>query len=122
MSQRNVRVNELLKREISEVLHTRYQQESVRITVTEVRASPDHRKAMVFFSVLGDETESHAAGRFLRNNSRAIRHLVGQRIILKHLPHLQFKYDPSLARGTNVLQILDELEEGPADLDEDERS
>lgn len=111
MTQRNIRVNELIKREISELLHTRFQQETVRITITDVRASPDHRKAMVFFSVLGDEVEARSAGRFLRNNAKEIRTLVGKRIVLKHLPHLQFKHDPSLARGMDILQKLDELDE-----------
>lgn len=111
MTQRNVRVNELIKREISEVLHTRFQEETVRITVTDVRTSPDHRKAIVFYSVLGGDEETRSAGRFLRDTSREIRHQVGRRIVLKHLPHLQFKHDPSLARGTDILQKLDELEE-----------
>lgn len=111
MTQRNVRVNELIKREISEVLHTRFQQESVRITITDVSVSPDHRKGMVFFSVLGDEDDTRSAGRFLRDNAREIRHQVGKRIILKHLPHLQFKHDPSIERGVDLLRKIEELDE-----------
>lgn len=114
MSQRNVRVNELIKREISEVLHTRYQQESVYITITEVSVTPDHRKADVFFSVIGDKERARVSLRWLQKHNREIRHQVGKRIILKHLPHLQFQFDPSIERGSQILEILDELEEeGP---------
>jgi ribosome-binding factor A len=111
MSQRNVRVNELLKREISEILHTRYQQESVYITITEVDVSPDHRKAHVFFSVIGGQDRARISLKWLQKNHREIRHQVGKRIVLKHLPHLQFHFDPSIARGNQILQILDDLDE-----------
>lgn len=111
MSQRNVRVNELLKREISEVLHTRYQAETVAITIVSVDVSPDHRKAHVFFSVFGGDDQSHAAIRWLTKHQREIRHQVGKKITLKFLPHLQFHYDPSIQRGNQILDLLDELDE-----------
>ena len=47
MGQRMARVSELVKREISEILHTRYQSESVYITVTGVTVSADLRNARV---------------------------------------------------------------------------
>lgn len=111
MSQRNVRVNELIKREISEVLHTRYQQESVYITITEVNVTPDHRKAHVFFSVIGGEERARQSLKWLQKNQREVRHQVAKRVILKHFPHLQFHFDPSIARGNQILEILDELNE-----------
>ena len=37
MSNRTLRVNELVQREINDILHTHWQSESVAITVTEVR-------------------------------------------------------------------------------------
>ncbi len=110
MSQRNIRVNELIKREISEVLHTRFQAESVRITITRVDVSPDHRKAHVFFSVIGGEIEVRPALSWLRKNQKEIRRQVGRKVVLKFLPHLQFHYDPTLEEGDHVLNILDELD------------
>jgi ribosome-binding factor A len=111
MSQRNVRVNELIKREISEVLHTRYQAETVPITITRVDVAPDHRKAHVFFSVIGGEDQAGRSLRWLTKHQRDIRHQVGKKITLKFLPHLQFHYDPSIEQGDQILEILDELDE-----------
>jgi ribosome-binding factor A len=111
MSQRNIRVNELIKREIGEVLHTRYQAEMVRVTVTRVDVAPDHRKAHVFFSVIGGEEHARPALRWLTKNQREIRRHVGRNITLKFLPHLQFHYDPSIAEGDRVLEILQDLDE-----------
>lgn len=113
MSQRNVRVNELIKREISEVLHTRYQSETVYITITRVDVSPDHRKAHVFFSVIGGDERRREARQWLTKRQRDIRHQIGKKIILKFLPHLQFHYDSSIAQGDQVLEILDDLDQEP---------
>ncbi len=111
MSQRNIRVNELLKREISGILHTRYQEESVRITITEVNVAPDHRRAEVFFTVIGDKTDARRALSWLQKNKKEIRHYVGRNIVLKYLPHLRFQYDPSIERGNDLLRLMDEIAE-----------
>ena len=61
MSARTIRVNALLRREISEVLHRDYRDEAVRITISEVRVSPDLRNADVFYAVLGGTDEIRIA-------------------------------------------------------------
>ncbi|HYP16009.1 MAG TPA: ribosome-binding factor A, partial [Opitutus sp.] len=66
MSNRTLRVNELLQRELSDILRKRYQSESVAITITEVRVAPDLRDARVFVSVVGSEEEQVAKLRWLR--------------------------------------------------------
>lgn len=113
MSQRNVRVNELIKREVSEVLHIRYQAESVYITITRVDVSPDHRKAHVFFSVIGGEERARTSLNWLTRHQKEIRRQVGKKIVLKFLPHLQFHYDQSIEQGDQVLDLLNELDEEP---------
>lgn len=113
MSQRNIRVNELIKREVSEILHTRYQAESVYITITRVDVSPDHRKAHVFFSVIGGEDRVRTALHWLTKHQKEIRRQVGKRIVLKFLPHLQFHHDPTIEEGDQVLDLLNELDEEP---------
>lgn len=113
MSQRNVRVNELIKREISEVLHTRFQAETVYITITRVDVAPDHRKAHVYFSVLGDQDRVRSSSQWLSKHRGEIRHQISKKIILKFLPHLQFHYDPSIKQGNQILDLLDELEDEP---------
>ncbi|HLS28854.1 MAG TPA: 30S ribosome-binding factor RbfA [Opitutales bacterium] len=111
MSERNIRVNELLKREISEVLHTRYKDETVYITILGVQTSPDHRKAHVYFSVIGGEKQAKPSLNWLTRHQKEIRREVGRKIVLKFLPHLQFHYDPSTEKGDQVINLLNELEE-----------
>ncbi len=120
MSQRNIRVNELIKREISEVLHTRFQSETVYITITRVNVAPDHRKAHAFFSVLGGPDRVKASTQWLRKNAKEIRFQMGKRIVLKFLPHLQFHYDPSIEEGEQIIGMLDDLEDFDDEEEEEE--
>ena len=53
MSNRTLRVNELIQRELSAILRQRHQSEAVAVTITEIRVSPDLRDARVFVSVIG---------------------------------------------------------------------
>lgn len=109
MGQRVVRVNELLKREISQVLHTRFQNEAVAITILEVEAAPSLRKAKVFYSTIGDDGAQAEAEAFFRRFGGAIQHEVAQKVVLKFFPHLEFRHDPAGERGARLNALLDEL-------------
>jgi len=111
MGQRSVRVNELLKREISQILHTRYQTEAVAITISDVDISPDLRNGSVYYSVIGNEAVAREAQRFFARNATEIKHYVGKTVTLKYLPKLRFIQDDSLERGSRMMDILDEIEE-----------
>ncbi len=112
MGQRAVRVNELIKREISGLLHTTYRTEAVYITVTDVEVTPDLRQARVFYSVLQNDPERLAhAKRFLEQIKTEVRRTLGQNVILKYTPHLRFVHDDSQERGARIIQLLDELDE-----------
>ena len=113
MGQRVIRVNELLRREISHVLHTRYRGRATPITITEVDVAPNLRTARVFFSVIGDEQAVADAGRFFARHRGDIRSEVGKVIVLKYLPHLDFQPDAGSARGARLDALFDELEIPP---------
>ncbi len=111
MSNRMVRVNELVMREISEIIHTAYQAESVAITIVEVDVAPDLRRGDVYYSVFGDSLAIRNAERFFRKFQGRIRYMLGQRITLKYMPEFHYHYDPSMERGANLINLMDELEE-----------
>ena len=106
---RVVRVNELIKRELSAILHTRYQAETVRVTLSEVSVAPNLRSADVFYNVIGSSGDVAAAGRFLAREKAEIRRQLGRNIVLKYLPHLNFRYDESLERGSRLNTLMDEM-------------
>jgi len=113
MSNRTLRVNVLLQRELSDILRKYYQAESVSLTVTEVRVAPDLRDARVFVSIVGDDEHVADRLRWLRRQSADIRRELSRRIVLKFLPKMEYVLDHSVGRGTRIVQLLDELENPP---------
>ena len=110
MGLRSERVNELVRREISDYLHVRYRSESTFVTILAARISPDLRNGTVAYSVLGDEEQIDRARRFFRTKAREIQNALSKRIVLKYLPKLSFVRDDSIEKGNEVLRLLDDLE------------
>ena len=114
MPRRKPRVDELLRREISTLLHTDYQEEGVYVTISEVDVAPDLRQARVYYSLLSDQVDPATVAEFFRRHAGEIRRKVGRVVILKYNPVLTFVHDESLARGFHLIERLDELEQGSA--------
>lgn len=115
MSNRTLRVNELIQRELSDILRKRYQAEAVAFTISGVQTAPDLRDARVYVSIMGDSDAAEKGLRWLRKNSHDIRFELGRRITLKYLPQFTFALDESTARGNRILELLDKVEEEHGD-------
>lgn len=113
MSNRTVRINELLQREISHVLHTRFAKEAVLYTITAVDIAPDLRTAKVFFSTVKRGADPEEAARWLRGRLTAISEHLRKHVQLRYLPKMEFVFDESPDRAERVLRLLDELEKKP---------
>jgi len=114
-SHRLLRVRELLKRHVGEAIRSDVSTgPDALITVTDVQVSPDLRHATVFVSVLGDAEQQEAALALLRQHRVHLQNRVAGEVILKYTPQLRFVADNSVIRGNRVLDILDELENPPA--------
>ena len=121
---RLTRVNELIKREMSELI-TRYSiapSPSMLVSVTEVRTSVDLRNATVSVSVFGGDK---IAQRMVLDNLNAARRdfqsAMARSLGFKHTPVLAFRIDKRVAAGDRVFALLEELENsGSADGEKDE--
>lgn len=114
MSQRISRINELLQREVSEQMRRYYRSEAAAITISDVDCATDLRNAKVYYSVLGDDEAIREAQTFFRRIGKDLRQRVSKHIILKYFPRFEFIYDPSLERGAEINELLDQL-----DIDDD---
>jgi ribosome-binding factor A len=110
-------VNELLQREVSEQLRRRYRSAATRITISSVETSTDLRNASIYYSVIGDAADVEAAQALFRKVGRELRQRVSQRVVLKYFPQFEYTYDPSMARGAHLLDIMDQLDEEQHDED-----
>lgn len=115
----------MIKREVSDILHTRFQRSSVMITITDVDVSPDNRNARVLYSVIETQgDEARRAERFFDKNHAIIKRELSRRIVLKYMPALQFEYDHANAAAMRVHELLDSLEiedEAPSEEDNTDR-
>jgi ribosome-binding factor A len=113
MSQRTERIDELLRQEITELLSRSVADPRIGfVTITRVDTAPDLSHAKVWVSIIGQRGERSASLQALRGAMPYIRHQLGERVRLRRVPDLHVELDDTAERGTRVLQILHELEEG----------
>lgn len=110
MSGRMIRINELIKREVSQLIHTFYQAESVYITITRVEISPDLRQGSVFYSVIGDALKQRQARQFFDRYKKDIRFKVSKKVTLKYLPLLHYIPDDSTEKTVEFIDHMQEIE------------
>jgi ribosome-binding factor A len=110
MKHRLERVNELLKRELGDLLTREVTFEAALVTIQQVDITPDLKHAHVFVSVMGTEAQAKAAMAKLHGSRTTLQHLLAKRVVLKYTPHLHFKLDDSIERGTRIINILEEID------------
>ena len=109
MTNRLLRVNELVKRELSTIITRDMTFENVLVTVNQVDVTPDLRNAHVFVSVLGKGSHKGVIAE-LEENRVALQSALMKNVVLKYTPHLTFHLDDSIERGDRVFKILREIE------------
>jgi ribosome-binding factor A len=119
MSQRMLRVSELLRREIGQDIQREFEFPGALVSVQDVEITSDLRTAQVFIGVIGDDQASQDALQKLNDFHGAIQNRIAKRVVLKFTPKLSFRLDDSVARGVGVIDLLDQIvvpeEDGVAD-------
>lgn len=123
-SQRQLRVGELIRRTLSDVLARADVHDPdlnrFSITVGEVRTSPDLKIATAYvLPLMGNDAEGALAA--LRRNSRELRHLVAKELTLKYAPDLRFVLDETFDRMDDTRRLFAE-DRVRRDLDADDDS
>jgi ribosome-binding factor A len=109
MKNRLVRVCEVLKREIGVIIRRELEFENTLVTVSDVDITPDLKQAHIFISALGTPAGRRKAMEALENHRVMFQTELSRRVQMKHTPHLNFRLDDAIERGTRVIDIMDEL-------------
>jgi ribosome-binding factor A len=117
MSRRLDRVNELLRREIGNVIQKDYEWHNRLVTVSEVEVTQDLKEGKVWVGVLGGEAVSVLAK--LNKDHGTIQSKVMKRVVLKSTPVLRFHHDASAVRGVEIVNLLEEVDKLPKAPEED---
>lgn len=110
MNRRIERLNEQVKREISDILRSEVRDPRVGlVTVTEARVAADLSIARVYVQPLGDEKEKEATLQGLKAASPHIRHELSKRLKVRTVPELRFENDNALEYGLHIEKLLSEI-------------
>lgn len=109
MKNRLNRVNEIIKRELSELIRRDITFQAKLVTVHQVDVTPDLKHAHIFIGVIGTDEEQSAALAQLHDTRQRLQRELSRRVVMKFTPQLHFKLDATGERGDRVLGILDDL-------------
>lgn len=118
-SNRIGRINDEIRRELSDILRTvkdpRVSQ--AMVTITHVDTTSDLRYARIYVTAL-DRTGEKDLMRGLKSASGFLRRELGSRLNLRYTPELQFMSDDSIAHGAHILDLLSHVKPAnPANAD-----
>ncbi len=111
-SNRLARVEEELKRQISQVINYELKNPDVTgmVSVTKVKVTPDLRFARIFVSVLNSKNLKKTLDG-LKESSGFVRSRVANTVNLRTTPQLVFEYDESIVYGEKIDAILNDLKQ-----------
>lgn len=112
-SRRVAKVSASIKREISQMLMSDIKDDRVgagMVSVTAVDVSGDLQHAKVFVSIYGTAEAKAETMAGLAAATPYVRREMGRRMRLRRTPEIIFKEDVSFEQGTQVLNLLNQLE------------
>ena len=117
-SRRIQRLNEQLRREISEVV--RWDVKDPRVgpaAISRVETSADLAHARVWVVIVGDDADEQETLAGLAGAAAFIRSQLSDRIEIRKVPALQFRVDRSMAHASHIQKLLGDVQPSPADYD-----
>jgi len=123
MSKRRARLNEQLRRELSELIRTQVRDPRVGlVTITGVDIAADLGSARVYVRVVGGSEEMQRSLEGLEAAASFLRTALGRILHVRRVPELRFREDRSYEGAARIEHVLSEVlpEDEPGDEPEDE--
>ena len=112
MSYRKEKLEEQIKRIISELLLREIKDPRIGFaTITGVELAKDFSAAKIGISVLGDPRDIRKTLEGIQSATPYIQHRVGKALSIRITPKLSFFMDSSIAESTEMVNLLNTLEE-----------
>ncbi len=103
------RVDEAIREVLSDAVFSDLKDPRIGfVTVTDVKTSPDLRRARVFVTVLGTPDERTASLAGLQSAHGILQRRVNAELRMKRTPALEFVYDDTTDRAMRLEQLLDD--------------
>jgi ribosome-binding factor A len=109
MSLRQEKVNALIKQQVAELMTREINfKTGILVTISKVDTSPDLRYTQIFVSVF-PEKESEYAIKTLKKESFNLQGKLNKKIVMKPLPRIEFKLDPTEIKADEVEKLLQQI-------------
>ena len=106
------RVGDQIRVEVADLLAREVHDPGIGfVTITRVQVTSDLQLARVFYTALGDEAARRSSGKALHRAAPFLRHQIGQRLRLRRVPVLEFRFDESIERQERFERLLGEIHE-----------
>ena len=104
------RVGDQILKEISSLLLLKVKDPRLKgVTITDVKVSKDLRHAHVYYSLFGQDAQKEHAQAGFESARGFIRKVIGEKLHLRYVPDIQFRYDVSLEYGQKIDKLLEEV-------------
>ncbi len=115
MSRRTERLSDLLQEELSQLLLREMKDPRLAqglLTITEVLVSPDLHQATIYVSYLGEDSDRDDVLRALGSASRFMQGELVKRLVMRRVPDLHFRFDPTIERGARLAALINSVSDG----------
>ena len=107
---RTIRLAEQIRIEIGDILARQVHDPGVGfLTLTRVKVTDDLLQARIFYTAMGDPAERKKTARALERALPFVRRALGQRLQLRRVPEITFRYDESVAHQARVEELLEDI-------------
>ncbi len=107
MKYRKLRVQDLLREEISSIIQRDIKDPGIGfVTILEVKMTDDLKIAKVYCTIYGDDETKTKTLKALKRSKGYVRFLIGKRINLRYTPEIVFVLDTAYETAMKIEEIL----------------
>jgi ribosome-binding factor A len=105
---RTQRLSALIQRELAEIFQREISETGLGLlTISEVKISPDLRRAEIYLTILANTLTIKEILEFLNNKAGLLRHHLAKRLTIRTTPQLHFVYDESIEYASRLSALID---------------
>jgi len=103
------KIEDLLQKEIANIVVTRIDNPDIKntVTITDIKVSKDIRSAIVYFTTL--KIDYKKIEKMMNILKPTIKFHLSKNIHLKRIPDLKFIFDDTVLKGQKINKLLDSL-------------
>jgi|TARA_A100001234_G_scaffold179386_1_gene161696 ribosome-binding factor A len=108
MSRMN-KIEDLLHKEIANIIVTRIDNPQIKntVTITDIKVSKDIRSAIVYFVTLDKNFKK--VEKIINELKPTIKFYLSKNVYLKRIPDIKFIFDDTIIKGQRINKLLDSL-------------